>query len=125
MMKAIANPSSVVCTGLPSAKPARAKPEGLRGAGTSPYIRGSVAKSQRLLRAEVNAPDLPTGGELRQAAQHESRPPFGVLDVVDPQIRQAAQQRGNGDLGFDPRQLGPQAEMNAAAERQRPDVLPG
>ncbi|MHC2745411.1 hypothetical protein ACVIWV_000865 [Bradyrhizobium diazoefficiens] len=36
----------------------RAKPcpmEGFRRAGTAPYIGGSVAKSQRLLRAEVNA----------------------------------------------------------------------
>src|SRR5947209_9049780 len=113
MMKAIANPSSVICTGLPSAKPARAQPEGLRRAGTAPYIGGSVAKSQRLLRAEVNAPASPTGGKLGQAAQHEGRPPFGVLDVVDAQVWQPAQQCGDGDFGLDAGQLSPQAEMDA------------
>src|SRR3954454_10040643 len=44
------------------------EPQGLRRTGTAPYIGGSVAKSQRLLRAEVNA------GGYHQLAGSRFRP---------------------------------------------------
>src|SRR5712664_3882316 len=60
-----------------------------------------------------------------QAAQYEGRPPFRILGVVQPQIRQAAQQGRDRDLRLDARQLGAEAKVNASAKRQRTDVRPG
>ena len=65
---------------------------------------------------------LPARRQAVEAAQHEGRPPIRVLGIVEREIRQAAQQRGDGDLGFDAGELGAEAEMDAAAERQRADV---
>src|SRR3954447_16676799 len=59
----------------------------------------------------------PTRRKLLQPAQHESRAPFRVIEVVGLEVRQAAQQGGDGDFGFDAGKLGAQAEMDAAAER--------
>jgi len=42
---------------------------------------------------------------MHQAAQHEGRAPVGVDDVVDAQVRDAAQQRLDRDLGFHAREL--------------------
>src|SRR6185437_7506371 len=67
----------------------------------------------------------PACGQFLQAAQHEGRPPVRVFGVVQLQLRQPAQQRGNGDLGLDPRQLGAEAEMDAAAKGQWPHIGTG
>ena len=46
----------------------------------------------------------------------------GILRVIQPQVGQTAQQGRDRDLGLDPRQLGAEAEMDAAAERQRSHI---
>src|SRR5258708_10452947 len=142
MMKAIARPSSVVCTESPlEGAPAQTAPREL-GAGAAQYIETSVAKSQRDERRGApgsdqlkrfrakHAPDLsrrwlPACGQTLQAAQHEGRPPFRIYRVIEPQVGQPAQQGRQRDLRLDARQLGTEAEVNAAAKRQRPDVGPG
>jgi hypothetical protein len=48
-----------------------------------------------------------------------------MIDVTEPQVGQAAQQRPNRNLAFDAGQLGADAVMNSPAERQRPHVASG
>jgi hypothetical protein len=67
----------------------------------------------------------PARGQSLQAAQHESRTPLRVLRVIEPQVRQPAQQRRDRDLSLDARELGAEAEVDAAAKRQRLYVRPG
>ena len=49
----------------------------------------------------------------------------GIHRVIEPQVGQPAQQGRNRDLGLDPRQLGAEAEVDAAAKGQRPHIGPG
>src|SRR5450759_4881465 len=80
-------------------------------AGAASYIETTVAKSQQ---GRCDGWTLsPAGGQPFQAAQHEGRPPFRILGVVEPQFRQAVQQGRDRDLGLDARQLGAEAKMNA------------
>src|SRR5439155_5964096 len=67
----------------------------------------------------------PACRKLLQSAQHEGRTPLRMLDVVRPDIGEAAQQGGDGDLGLDAGELRAEAEMNAAAKRQRADLRTG
>ena len=56
----------------------------------------------------------PACRKLLQPAQHESRTPLRVLDVVRPDIGEAAQQGGDGDLGLDAGELRAQADLGSA-----------
>src|SRR5436305_14044650 len=67
----------------------------------------------------------PAGGQRLQTAQHEGWPPLRVFGIVELQLREPAQQRRNRDLRLDPGELRAQTEMDAAAERQRPDIGTG
>ncbi len=62
-------------------------------------------------------------GRIGQSAQGETLPP-ARRRVGQPQIRHAAEQRGEHHLGLDPRQLRADAKMDAAAERQRLQPFP-
>src|SRR6516165_6594544 len=81
---------------------------------------GSVFKETRARFASV----LPACGQRFQAAQSESRPPLRIVGIVEPQIRQTAEQRRYGDLALDTGELGPKAMMDAAAERERTSLPP-
>ena len=70
-------------------------------AGAGPYIETIVAKSQHCLRRLRAGTPLPARGQLLEAAQHEGRPPFRIFGVVQPQIRQPAQQGRDRDLRLD------------------------
>ena len=59
---------------------------------------------------------LPARWQLVEAAQDERLPPVGMLDVVDAQIGQAAEQRVDRNLAFEAGELRPNAVMDAAAE---------
>src|SRR5262245_40885201 len=145
MMKVIASPSSVVCTVSPLGCH-RARPH--PGAGTPGNIETSVAESQRhhagrrslfgrvfftrtgthpaiqvrdRLRLKTLWEVLPACRQPHQAAQHEGRAPLRVLRVIQPQVGDAAQQGRDRDLGLDARELGAEAEMDAAAEGKRLD----
>ena len=48
--------------------------------------------------------------------------PIGVLDVIESQIGQAAQQGCNRNLRLNASELGADAVVNTAAERKRADV---
>src|SRR5882724_11329683 len=123
-MKAIASPSSVVCTvspfeHAPAHLPARrgasplwpcANAVRLRSvlrrraeisAGARTYIETTVAKSQqpRVTLHAGRARSSPASGQPFEAAQHKGRPPFRIDGVVEPQVRQAAQQGRDLDLG--------------------------
>src|SRR5262249_20674631 len=112
MMKAIANPSSVVCTVSPLGC-RRARPHPPRAdAGTSGNIEASVAGRQR---HGGDAPgslsprrqlELPARRQLLQPPQHETLPPLGILRVIQPQVGNPAQQGVERDFSLDPRQLG-------------------
>src|SRR5262245_176775 len=67
----------------------------------------------------------PARGQAVQAAQHEGLPPVRMLGIVEPQRREAPQQGGDRYLALDAGELRAEAEVDAAAERQRPDVGPG
>jgi hypothetical protein len=58
----------------------------------------------------------------RQAAQDESLPPIRMLGIIELQARQAAQQRGDRNLALEAGELGTEAVVDAAAERQRAHV---
>ena len=58
----------------------------------------------------------PTGGQLVQASQDKCLPPIGMLDVIQLQIGQPAQQRADCDFSLDAGELGPEAVMDAATE---------
>src|ERR1700752_2855785 len=83
-------------------------------ARSAQYIEISMAKSQQA--AVTGTPDtcrrsLPACRQRLEPAQDESRTPFRVLGIVQPKFWQPAEQRGDGDFGLDPRQLGTEAEM--------------
>src|SRR5437660_2777388 len=131
MMKAIANPSSVVCTGSPLWA-SKLRCPGLKGppAAHPPprYIRikyrgncGEVTASSRDASPEGT---LPARRQPLQAAQHEGRPPFRIFRVIEPQVREPAQQGGNRDLRLDTRELGAEAEVDTAAKGQRLHIGP-
>src|SRR3982074_1614782 len=110
MIKAIANPSSVVCTvspleRVPARRPRAAydavHPSGCRchrdgdpepprrsaiNAGVTPYIETTVAKSQQpRVTVSRDRPPSPACGQPLEATQHEGRPPFRILRVIQPQ----------------------------------------
>src|SRR5208337_475908 len=58
----------------------------------------------------------PTGGQLVQASQDKGLPPIGMLDVIQLQIGQPAQQRADCDFSLDAGELGAEAVMDAATE---------
>jgi hypothetical protein len=59
---------------------------------------------------------LPGRRQLVEATQDERLPPIRMLDVVDAQIRQAAEQRVDRNLAFEAGELRPNAVVDAAAE---------
>ena len=59
---------------------------------------------------------LPARRQLVEAAQDERLPPVRMLDVIDAQIGQAAEQRVDRNLAFEAGELCPNAVMDAAAE---------
>src|SRR5471032_3559982 len=65
------------------------------------------------------SPPSPACRQPLEASQHEGRAPFRIHGVVQPQIRQPAQQGRDRDLGLDARQLGAEAKVNAPAKGQR------
>src|SRR6478609_3336261 len=125
-MKAIANPSSVVCTGSPlSPAPAEAAHPHRRYSTLYRDNCGDVTARGVTPSAQQFRLGLPARRQALQAAQHEGRPPFRVLRVIQPQLRQPTQEGRDRDLGLDASELGAEAEVNAAAERQRFHVRPG
>src|SRR5262245_57708944 len=86
----------------------------------SPPLR--LAARARIALNEAIATTSPTRRQPVEAAQHEGLAPIGMLGVVEPQRRQTPQQGGDGDLALDAGELGAEAEMDAAAERQGADV---
>src|SRR5215472_5368566 len=48
-----------------------------------------------------------------------------MIDVTEPQVGQAAQQRPNRNLALNTGQLGADAVMDSPTERQRPNVTSG
>src|ERR1700738_2438157 len=127
-IKAIANPSSVVCTVSPLEQvPALAArndpPAAARNQRRSSAIyRDNCGEVTATPRGGLTRRPSPAGRQLFEAAQDKARPPFRIFGVVEPQVRQAAQQRRDRDLGLDARQLGAEAKVNAAAKRQRTDI---
>src|ERR1700722_1577429 len=132
MIKAIANPSSVVCTVSPF-EHARSVSR-----GTARPIRRTARKLPRrnqrrssaiyrdncgevTARSRGNRSPSPAGGQPFEAAQHEGRPPFRIFGVVEPQFRQPTQQGRDRDLGLDARQLGAEAKVDTPAKGQRAD----
>src|SRR5262249_30244245 len=65
---------------------------------------------------------LPTSQQLVEATQDKCLPPVGMLDVVQLQAWQAAQQGRNRDLCLNAGKLSADAVVNAAAERQGANV---
>jgi hypothetical protein len=59
---------------------------------------------------------LPGRRQLVEATQDERLPPIRMLDVVDAQIGQAAEQRVDRNLAFEAGELRPNAVVDAAAE---------
>ena len=59
---------------------------------------------------------LPARRQLVEAAQDERLPPVRMLDVINAQTRQAAEQRVDCNLAFEAGELRPNAVMDAAAE---------
>ena len=80
---------------------------------------------QALLSARLSSRPLPTRGQTLETAQHERGAPLRVAGIIKSQPRQAAQKGRDRDLGLDARELGAEAEVDAAAERQRTDVGAG
>ena len=68
---------------------------------------------------------LPARRQALQAAQHEGGPPFRIDSVIQPQVRDPPKQGRDRDFGLDPRQLGAEAEVDAAAKGQRLHIGPG
>ena len=62
---------------------------------------------------------IPLDGQLIQAAQGEAGAPLGLHRLGQAQRGDAPNQGGEDHGSFDTRKLGTEAEMNAAAERQR------
>src|ERR1700742_3854641 len=108
-INAIANPSRVVCT-APSGTIHRRRDR----------RRNRASYKDKCGEVTTMPCDRWTPSPLRrqcfQAAQHESRPPFRGFGVNQFQIWYPPQQGRNRDTGFQPRQLGAEAEMDAAAE---------
>ena len=59
---------------------------------------------------------LPARRQLVEAAQDERLPPIRMLDVINAQTRQAAEQRVDCNLAFEAGKLRPNAVMDAAAK---------
>src|ERR1700738_3148211 len=127
MIKAIANPSSVVCTVSPF-EPAPARPHPppppnqLR---SSAIYRDNCGEVTATPRGGLTRMPSPAGRQLFEAAQDKGRPPCRIFGAAEPQVREAAQQRRDRDLGLDARQLGAEAKVNAAAKGQRAHIGAG
>ncbi len=146
-MKAIAKPSSVVCTVSPLEPPAAGALRRTRRAGAARNIE-EVWRSHSALGAE-QPPGAPVPGADHREPKAR-RPPADEVEravtsspagasgraarrsaaIPDCRRHPAAgpappQQGRDRDLGLDARQLGAEAEMDAAAEGQRLDVGPG
>src|SRR5258705_13908264 len=108
MTKAIANPSSVVCTVSPFEHvPARWRSR--LDAVPSPGCCAEISRNSTIYRAncgevtstsrdEFTRTPSPACGQPFEAAQDKGRPPFRILGVIEPQIRQATQQGPDRDL---------------------------
>src|SRR5260370_27967656 len=131
MIKAIANPSSVVCT----VSPLEQVPSHWRPGTAHAPARRNQRRSSAIYRAncgEVTATSRdgfartrsPACGQPFEATQDEGRPPFRILGVVEAHVRDAAQQARDRDLCLDTRQLGAEAKVNAPAEGQRTHIGP-
>src|SRR5271169_4809153 len=123
MIKAIANPSSVVCTGSPlgqasfgalSSGPPAAHPPPRRNRAE---YRDNYGEVTAMLCDYADG--SPACGQPLQAAKHEGRPPLRILRVIEPQVRQTAQQARDRDLRLDAGELGAEAEVDTAAKGQR------
>src|SRR4051794_9654272 len=68
---------------------------------------------------------LPACGQTLETAQHEGRPPFRILWIVEPQVRQTTEQGRNRHLRLDASQLRAETKVNAASKRQRADLGTG
>src|SRR5713226_3662146 len=94
-------------------------------AGATPYIKITVAKSQQSRCDGLTPKRSPACRQLFEATQHKGRPPFRILGVVEPQIRQATQQGCDRDLSLDACKLGAEAKVNAPAKGQRTHIGAG
>src|SRR5579864_117369 len=83
-----------------------------------------VVRERQIGGTRVATLASPARRQALQPPQYESRTPFRIVWVVEPQAGQAPQEGCNRDLGLDPRQLRAEAKMNAAAERQRAHIRP-
>src|ERR1700730_471131 len=123
MIKAIANPSSVVCTVSPfepaPARPHPPPPNQRRSSAIYAIYRDNCGEVTATPRGGLTRRPSPARGQLFEAAQDKGPPPFRISGAGAPQVRQAAQQRRDRDLGLDARQLGAEAKVNAATKRQR------
>src|SRR5216683_7470496 len=90
-----------------------------------PYIRANCGEVTATWRDAFTRTPSPAGGQPLEAAQDKGRPPFRIFGIVEPQIRQSAQQGRDRDLRLDACQLGAEAEVYAPAEGQRTDVGTG
>src|SRR3984893_18840653 len=130
-IKAIANPSSVVCTVSPLEQvPALAArndpPAAARNQRRSSAIyRDNCGEVTATSRDGLTRAPSPACGQPFEAAPDKGRPPFRILCVLEPQFRQSTQQRRDGDFGLDASQLGAEAEVNAAAKGQRTHIGAG
>src|ERR1700730_5372903 len=68
---------------------------------------------------------LPARWQPAQASQYKRLTPIRMLGIIEHELWEAAQQRGNGDLAFDAGELGAEAKMDSATERQRADIAAG
>src|SRR3979409_2442643 len=97
-MKAIDNPSSVVCTGspfehVPALRPSRGMTRSVAQAA-APEQRHIYSAIYRANYGEVTAPSRggltlarsPACRQPLEAAEHKGRTPFRVLGVVEPQL---------------------------------------
>src|SRR5271157_5826862 len=83
------------------------------------HLLASLEKETRLPVPPAIPIGLPTSRQLIQPAQDKGLAPVGMIGVVKPQVRQAAQQRPDRNLAFDAGELCAQTVMYSAAERQR------
>jgi hypothetical protein len=101
-----------------------ARPAEIRGVGSRSGLLMAPPKCATAASSPADAPEraLPARRQRGEAAQDESLPPSRMLGIIELQARQAAQQRGDRNLALDAGELGTEAVVDAAAERQRAHV---
>ena len=104
------------------------RPVGQRPDRPTVFLVGASALVLRALSPPTGAhervaPSVPHGRQPAQAAQREAVTPRRLVPLRQGDVRQPLYQRREDQLGLQPCQLCAEAMVNAAAERQRPDML--